>query len=129
MIQISNVDLLEKVMTKPSMIYETKMTISVFYTFKQNRVRGYAAQRHFQQYFSYIVAVSFIGGGNRNTCRKPTIDLQITKCIEYTSEWAGFGLTTLVVIGTDCIGSCKSNYHAIMTTTIPGKTYGYCTSS
>jgi hypothetical protein len=23
------------------------------------------------------------------------------------------------VIGTDCIGSCKSNYHAIMTTTAP----------
>ena len=26
---------------------------------------------HFQQYFSYIVAVSFIGGGNRRTRRKP----------------------------------------------------------
>jgi len=26
-------------------------------------------------------------------------------CIEYTSPWAGFELTTLVVIGTDCIGS------------------------
>jgi len=24
----------------------------------------------FQQYFSYIVAVSFIGGGNRSTCCK-----------------------------------------------------------
>ena len=24
--------------------------------------------------------------------------------------WAGFELTTLVVIGTDCISSCKSNY-------------------
>ena len=28
----------------------------------------------------------------------------------------GFELTTLVVIGTDCIGSCKSNYHTNMTT-------------
>jgi hypothetical protein len=27
----------------------------------------------------------------------------------------GFKLTTLVVIGTDCIGSCKSNYHMITT--------------
>ena len=27
--------------------------------------------------------------------------------------------TTLVVIGTDCIGRCKSNYHSIMTTTAP----------
>ena len=31
--------------------------------------------------------------------------------------WAGFKLTTLVVIGTDCIGSCKSNYHTITATT------------
>ena len=27
-------------------------------------------QRHFQQYFSYIVAVSFIGGGNLSIRRK-----------------------------------------------------------
>ena len=27
--------------------------------------------RHFQQYFSYIVEVSFAGGGNRRTRRKP----------------------------------------------------------
>jgi hypothetical protein len=33
--------------------------------------------------------------------------------IEYTSPWTGFELTLLVVIGTDCIGSCKSNYHTI----------------
>jgi hypothetical protein len=31
----------------------------------------YCVYCHFQQYFSYIVAVSFIGGGNRNTQRKP----------------------------------------------------------
>jgi hypothetical protein len=30
--------------------------------------------------------------------------------------WAGSELTPLVVIGTYCIGSCKSNYHTIMTT-------------
>ena len=35
--------------------------------------------------------------------------------------WAGFELTTLVVIGTDCIGSCKSNYHTITATTVPVK--------
>ena len=33
--------------------------------------------------------------------------------------WAGLELTTLVVIGTDCIVSCKYNYHRIMTTTAP----------
>ena len=30
-----------------------------------------------------------------------------------------FEFTTLVVIGTDCTGSCKSNYHTITTTTAP----------
>jgi hypothetical protein len=34
-----------------------------------------------------------------------------------TSPCVGFVLTTLVVIGTDCIGSCKSKCHTIMTTT------------
>jgi len=29
----------------------------------------------------------------------------------------GFEIATLMVIGTDCIGSCKSNYHVITTTT------------
>ena len=28
-------------------------------------------EHHFQQYFIYIMAVSFIGGGNWNTQRKP----------------------------------------------------------
>ena len=40
-------------------------------------------------------------------------------CTEYTSPWTRFGLTTLVVIVTDCIGSCKSNYHMITTTMAP----------
>ena len=37
----------------------------------------------------------------------------------YTSPWSRFELTISVVIGTDCIGSCKSKYHAIMTTMAP----------
>ena len=32
--------------------------------------------------------------------------------------WSRFELTTSMVIGTDCIGSCKSNYHTIMATTV-----------
>ena len=32
--------------------------------------------------------------------------------------WAGFELTTLVVIGHDCISSCKSNYHTNTTMTV-----------
>jgi hypothetical protein len=37
----------------------------------------------------------------------------------YTSPWSRFKLTTSdsVVIGTDCMGSCKSNYHTITATT------------
>jgi hypothetical protein len=31
----------------------------------------------------------------------------------------GLELTTLGVIGTDCKGGCKSNYHTITTTTAP----------
>jgi hypothetical protein len=33
--------------------------------------------------------------------------------ILYTLPWSRFKLTTSVVIGTDCICSCKSNYHTI----------------
>jgi hypothetical protein len=37
----------------------------------------------------------------------------------YSSPSSKFELTTLVVIGTDCIGSCTSNYHMITVTTAP----------
>jgi hypothetical protein len=40
-------------------------------------------------------------------------------CIEYTSWWTRFELTTLMVIGTDCTESCKSNNHTITTTMAP----------
>ena len=55
---------------------------------------------------------------------KTTHMLQVTDklyhiiCIEYTSPWTGFELT-LVVISTDCIGNCKSNYHTITIMTTP----------
>jgi hypothetical protein len=43
--------------------------------------------RHFQQYFSYIVAVSFIGGKNRRTRRKhgqvKLIKLYVMKFVSY----------------------------------------------
>ena len=32
---------------------------------------------------------------------------------------SGFKLTLEVIIGTDCTGSCKSNYHMIMIMTAP----------
>ena len=43
---------------------------------------GYNVYRHFQPYFSYIVANSFIGGRNRSTQRKPpTCHKSLTNCI------------------------------------------------
>jgi hypothetical protein len=33
--------------------------------------------------------------------------------------WMGFKLRTSVVIGTDCTGSCESNYHTIKTMMFP----------
>ena len=65
-------------------------------------------KRHFQQYFSYIVTVSIIGGGNWSTGRKPCTDMsQVTDklyhIVLYTSLWSGLELTTSVGIGTDYI--------------------------
>jgi hypothetical protein len=37
----------------------------------------------------------------------------------YTLPWSRFELTTSEVIGTDCIDSCKSNYHMFTATTAP----------
>ena len=56
----------------------------------------------------YLV-VSFIGGGNRSTRRKPpTYYKSLTDSLSCTR----FEFTTLVVLGSDCTDSCKSNYHA-----------------
>ena len=57
----------------------------------------------------------FFCGGNQRTLRNPQTYLKlITNKLDhkmlYTSPWSRFELTTSVVIGTDCIGSCKSNY-------------------
>jgi len=66
--------------------------------------------------------VSFISGRNRRkllTCCKSLTNFITWCCMEHTLPWAWFKLTTLVVIGTDCTGSWKSNYHMIMTRTTP----------
>ena len=58
-----------------------------------------------------------IGGENWSTRKKPPTCCKSLKnyityiCIEYISPLSELELTTLVVIRTDCIGSCKSNYH------------------
>jgi hypothetical protein len=54
---------------------------------------------------------------------KTTDLLQVTDKLDHimlsTWLWSRFELTTSVVIGTNCIGSCESNYHTITTTTPP----------
>ena len=76
---------------------------------------------HFQKYFRYTVAVSDISGGNQKNHWSTTSTLQILShidVIEYTSPHAEIELTPLVVIDTDYIGRCKSNYHIITSTTV-----------
>jgi hypothetical protein len=63
------------------------------------------------------------------TWRKPPVASILTNlitycCIEYTYPWTGYELTTLVVIGTDCTGNFKSNYHKNSTTTAPSAKSG-----
>ena len=44
---------------------------------------------------------------------------KINHIMLYTSHWSSFELTTSVVISTDCIASCKFNYHMITATWRP----------
>ena len=59
----------------------------------------------------------FYWWGNREYSEKTTDLSQVTDklyqkcCMEYTLPWVGFKLTMLVVIGTNCTRSWKSNYH------------------
>ena len=62
------------------------------------------------------MAVSFIGGENRRTRgenHRPAASHWPILSHNVVDPWAGFAPTTSVVIDTDCIGSCKSNYHTI----------------
>ena len=62
--------------------------------------------------FSFLIIVSDwtqskiegeVVGGNQSTRRKPPTNFIIQCCIDYILPWAGFKLTTLVVICTDGI--------------------------
>jgi hypothetical protein len=68
--------------------------------------------------------VSFIDGGlwEKTTDLSQVTD-KLYHIMFYTSPWSRFELTTSVVIGTDCIGICKSNYHVITTNDSPFYTF------
>ena len=65
------------------------------------------------------MAVSFIVGVNRNTWRKPRSWLKSHNVVSSTPHPSGIQTHSVSGIGTDCIGSYRSNYHTIRTTTVP----------
>ena len=54
---------------------------------------------------------NFRGGARR--VRPPPLDPPLIMLYRVHLSWTGFESTALVVIGTDCIGNCISNYHTI----------------
>jgi hypothetical protein len=56
-----------------------------------------------------VLLVEEIRGPGEN--HRPVTSHWQTYIMLYTSPWSRFELTTSVVIGIDCIGSCKSNYN------------------
>ena len=83
--------------------------------FSQRIYTGYVLQNHWTESSNVGCQIDW---WRRPVYPKKTTD-KLYHYIKYTSSWVGFELTTLVVIGTDCTGTCKSNHHMITTMTTP----------
>ena len=83
----------------------------------------------FNDTFNNIAVISwrsvFIGGENLRVPHQLVAShwqiYHISVVSSTSRHERGFEITILVVTGTDCTGSCKSNYHTITTTTAPCK--------
>ena len=67
----------------------------------------------------YLVCKNIYRWYTENTIDLSQLTDKLYHIILYTSPWLRFELTTLVVIDTDCLGSCKSNYYTITATASP----------
>jgi hypothetical protein len=119
-------------------IYFTSVSTIFPLDFRTGRVVVFPGYCGFLQHSNWPPRYNWniVTSGVKHQKRKPTIDrshaitiivfhfifLYTTFELLYhtmlcTSSWVEFELTTSVVISTDCIDSCKSNYHAITATT------------
>jgi len=57
---------------------------------------------------------------HRETTDLPKVTDKLYHIMLYILPSVGFELTPLLVIGTDCINSCNSNYHSITASAVPG---------
>ena len=72
-----------------------------------------------------LVKETGVPGENHRQVTDKIYHIMYVVCIMYRVHlsWAEFELTTLVMIGTDYISSCKPNYHMTTTSTTPDNSH------